>query len=439
MRPHVRFTRTDTLQIAYSTFGEGPDLVVAPGWVSNLDQVWDVPESALFYSELAKTFRVTLFDKRGTGLSDRNVGMPTLEERMDDLRAVMDDAGVARAVVFGVSEGGGMAILFAATYPERVESLALFGAFACREKKPDYPWAPSPAERQVFYDSIADSWDRDMDLADIAPSLAGDDAAIERWSRYFRSGASPSGALELARLNTAIDVRHVLPSVRVPALLMHRLGDRDARVAEARYMASRLPNARLLELPGHDHLPFVGETQPILEAIRALAGVPGPPDDDRRTLATVLFTDIVDSTTTVREVGDANWSRSIAAHNKLAQELVRQYRGTVVKFTGDGFLAHFDGPARAARCALAFASQTRGLGLAVRAGVHTCEIESAGDDIVGVGVHLASRAMSAAGPGEVLATGTVKGLVSGSGLNFEHFGERTFKGFDEPVDVYRVS
>lgn len=439
MRTSVRFASSGVIQIAYSTFGEGPDLIVAPGWVSNVEQIWDIPEGAKFYAELAKDFRVTLFDKRGTGVSDRTVGMPTLEDRMDDMRAVMDDAGIAKAVVYGISEGGSLAILFAATYPERTTALALFAAFACREKKPDYPWAPSPEERQRFYDSIQLAWAGEMDLGKTAPSLSGDEDRLAIYSRYFRSSASPSGALQLAKLNTAIDIRHVLPAVRARTVVMQRVGDRDVQIAEARYLAARLPNSELRELPGDDHMPLAGDTQPILSALKELAGVGSQGLEDRRMLATLLFTDIVCSTDHLRQVGDAEWTKLITQHNESAQKLVRQHRGNVVKFTGDGLLAHFDGPARAARCALQIAAEVKELGLDIRAAVHTCEVEFVGDDLVGVGVHLAARAMSVASPGDVLATGTVKALVSGSGLKFDHAGAHTFRGFDEPVDVYHVS
>jgi class 3 adenylate cyclase len=358
---------------------------------------------------------------------------------MDDMRAVMDDAGIAKSVVYGISEGGSLALLFAATYPDRVTALALFGAFACREKKPDYPWAPSPSERQLFYDAIQSGWAGEMDLSNVAPTLIGDEERMARWCRYLRSSASPSGALQLAKLNTAIDVRHVLPAVRARTVVMHRQGDRDVKLAEARYLAARLPNAELRELPGEDHLPTVGDTQPILSALKELAGVADSGSVDRRMLATLLFTDIVGSTDHLRQLGDADWTKLMTMHNESAQRLVRQHRGHVVKFTGDGLLAYFDGPARAARCALQLAKEVKEMGLDNRAAVHTCEVELAADDLMGLGVHLAARAMAVAGPGEVLATGTTKALVSGSGLQFEHAGSHSFRGFDELVDVYVVS
>jgi pimeloyl-ACP methyl ester carboxylesterase len=276
MRPKTQFADAGGVQIAYQTFGEGPDVVVVPGWVSNVEQSWESPEKAAFYADLAQTCRVTLFDKRGTGLSDRNVGAPTLEDRMDDLQAVMDAARIKRSIVFGISEGGSLAMVFAASNPERVRALALYGTFACREKKPDYPWAPSPEERQAFYDSISNAWSGEMDLAHSAPSLVGNQEHLERWARYLRSSATPSDALALAKLNTQIDVRHVLPLIRVPTVIMRRVGDRDVRREEAIYLQLHIPNAELRELPGEDHLPMVGDTAPILEIIREIAGAETP-------------------------------------------------------------------------------------------------------------------------------------------------------------------
>jgi class 3 adenylate cyclase len=439
MRPKTQFADAGGVQIAYQTFGEGPDVVVVPGWVSNVEQSWESPEKAAFYADLAQTCRVTLFDKRGTGLSDRNVGAPTLEDRMDDLQAVMDAARIKRSIVFGISEGGSLAMVFAASNPERVRALALYGTFACREKKPDYPWAPSPEERQAFYDSISNAWSGEMDLAHSAPSLVGNQEHLERWARYLRSSATPSDALALAKLNTQIDVRHVLPLIRVPTVIMRRVGDRDVRREEAIYLQLHIPNAELRELPGEDHLPMVGDTAPILEIIREIAGAETPLSPHSRILSTVLFSDIVGSTNLVRQSGDEAWVQSMATHNDMVRKLVQQHRGTLVKFTGDGILAYFDGPSRAAQCALSLARQAPEIGLTVRAAVHTCEIELLEQDIVGIGVHLASRVMSVAEEGQVYATGTVKALVSGSNLVFEQKGEQTFKGFEEPVALFRVT
>lgn len=435
-RPATQYAKVDGLSIAYQTFGHGPDLLVAPGWISNVDGYWNLPETVRFASELAQSFRVTMFDKRGTGLSDRDVGYPTLDDRMEDMRAVLDDAGIAKTAILGISEGGSMSILFAATYPERVTHLALFGCFACREWKPDYPWAPTAEERQKFYLEIEDNWGN-LDIGYLNPSLMSDPAAIERWRGYMRSGASPRSALRMGQLNTTIDIRHVLATLRIPALIMHRENDRDVKIAEARYLANAISGAKLVELAGDDHFISVGDIAPVIELLRELVGVERSVIDHRM-LATVLFTDIVDSTGQLQQVGDTAWKSRLEAHFEMIESQVRSFRGTLVKLTGDGALAHFDGPSRAARCALAIIAEAAAQGIAVRAAVHSCEIELMGNDITGLGVHLAARAMSCAGPGEVVATETVKSLTSGSGLGFEPLGAQSVQGFDEPITVFRV-
>lgn len=435
-RPATQYARVDGLSIAYQTFGKGPNLLVSPGWISNVDGYWTLPECARFASELAQSFRVTMFDKRGTGLSDRDVGYPTLDDRMEDMRAVLDDAGIAKTAILGVSEGGSMAILFAATYPERVTHLALFGCFACREWKQDYPWAPTPEERQKFYEDIERNWGN-MDVSYLNPSLKSDPAANERWNRYMRSGASPRSALRMGQLNTTIDIRHVLPTLRIPALIMHRENDRDVKIAEARYLANAIPEAHLVELKGDDHFITVGDSAPVIELVRELVGVERPVSDHRM-LSTVLFTDIVDSTGQLQRLGDEEWRKRLEAHFEMIEGQVRAFRGRLVKLTGDGALAHFDGPSRAAKCALSIIDLAEAQGIAVRAAVHSCEIELMGSDITGLGVHLTARAMACAGSGEVVATETVKALTSGSGLQFEPMGDQSFKGFSEPVAVFRV-
>lgn len=435
-RPATQYAKVDGLSIAYQTFGHGPNLLVAPGWISNVDGYWNLPESVRFASELAQSFRVTMFDKRGTGLSDRDVGYPTLDDRMEDMRAVLDDAGIGKTAILGISEGGSMAILFAATYPERVTHLALFGCFACREWKPDYPWAPTPEERQKFYDEIEKNWGN-MDVGYLNPSLLADPAAIDRWNQYMRSGASPRSALRMGQLNTTIDIRHVLPTLRIPALIMHRENDRDVKIAEARYLANAIPEAKLVELKGNDHFITVGDIAPVIELMRELVGVERPVSD-LRMLATVLFTDIVNSTGQLQRMGDKEWKERLEAHFEMITSQVRAFRGTLVKLTGDGALAHFDGPSRAAKCALAIIAQAAAQGIEVRAAVHSCEIEPIGNDITGLGVHLAARAMACAGTGELVATETVRALTSGSGLQFEPLGEQSLQGFDEPIAVFRV-
>lgn len=439
MRPDTRFAICDGIAIAYQTFGDGPDLVICPGWVTNVEYGWELPERARFHEELARFARVTIFDKRGTGLSDRHVGAATLEDRMDDLRAVMDAASIDAAHVFGVSEGGSMAMLFAASVPERVRSLLLFGAFACRTPQPDYPWAPTPEQRRRFYEAIEHRWHEAMDIEVIAPSLAGDPVATRRLATYFRMSASPHGALAIAKLNTDIDVRHVLPAIRVPAVVMHREQDADAHVEEARYIATRIPGARLVVLSGADHLPYVGDFGPIVDEIRAaLTGARGRAEADR-ILATILFTDIVGSTALAARLGDRVWRDRLQGHHASVRRHVAAHRGRLVKLLGDGALALFDGPGRAIRCAKAVAADPGASEIEIRGGVHTGEIEVIGDDAGGIALHVASRVVAEAGAGEVLATNTVRELCAGSGLSFSDRGLRDLAGLPEPVRVFSVS
>jgi class 3 adenylate cyclase len=435
----TQFAKCDGIAIAYQTFGEGPDLVICPGWVTNVEYGWEVPERARFHEELARFARVTIFDKRGTGLSDRNVGAATLEERMDDLRAVMDASSIAEAHVLGVSEGGSMAMLFAATFPQRVRSLLLFGSFACRKPQPDYPWAPTPAQRQLFFDAIEHHWHESMDIKSIAPSIDRDPVSRRRLATYFRMSAGPQGALALARLNTEIDVRHVLPAIRVPTVVMHREGDADANVEEARYIASKIPDARLTVFPGDDHLIYAGELAPVVDEIRAvITGVRGRAAADR-ILATILFTDVVGSTALAARLGDRTWRERLERHHAAVDRHVRTQRGRLVKFVGDGSLALFDGPGRAVRCAQAVAADPGAPELAVRAGVHTGEVEVMGDDVGGIAMHVAARVVDEAAGGEVLATSTVRELCAGSGLTFSDRGLRELAGLPEPWRVFAVS
>lgn len=439
MRPEIHFAECDGIAVAYQTFGDGPDLVICPGWVTNVEYGWELPERARFHSELARFARVTIFDKRGTGLSDRNVGAATLEERMDDLRAVMDASSIRAAHVLGVSEGGSMAMLFAATFPERVQSLMLFGAFACRKPQPDYPWAPTAEQRQAFFDAIEHHWHESMDIRTIAPSIDRDPVARRRLATYFRMSAGRQGALSLARLNTEIDVRHVLPAIRVPTVVMHREQDADANVAEARYIASKIPDARLAIFPGADHIVYAGETGPVVDEIRAvMTGVRGRAETDR-ILATILFTDIVGSTAIAARLGDRAWRERLQGHHAAVDRHVRSHRGRLVKFIGDGALALFDGPGRAVRCAQAIVADPGTPDLAVRAGLHTGEVEVMGDDAGGIAMHVAARVVGEAAAGEVLTTSTVRELCAGSGLTFSDRGSRGLAGLPEPWRVFAVA
>ncbi|HEV8651584.1 MAG TPA: adenylate/guanylate cyclase domain-containing protein [Actinomycetes bacterium] len=397
MKPETRYARSGEVSIAYQVVGEGPlDLVYVPGWVTNIELMWEEPSYARFLDRLASFSRLLLIDKRGTGLSDRVVEaeLPTLEQRIDDVRAVMDAVGSQRAALVGHSEGGNMAVLFAATYPQRTLALVAFGIFATRVWSPDYPWAPTPRERQAWYDRVEQEWGGPVDLADLAPSVAGDERFRRWWATYLRQGASPKAALTLAKMNTQIDLRAILPTIRVPTLILHRSGDRDARIEEGRYIAARIPGARLVELAGVDHLPWVGDQDTVLDEVQEfLTGV--------------------------------------------RRELDR-FHGRAVKTVGDGFLATFDGPARAIRCACAIRDALGGLGLQIRAGLHTGECELIGDDIGGIAVHIGARVAALAGPGEVLVSRTVKDLVAGSAIQFEDRGTQSLKGVQEPWRLFAV-
>jgi class 3 adenylate cyclase len=425
------YTLSDGLHIAYQVVGDGPtDLLYVPGWVSHVELCWEEPTLARFLRRLASFSRLILFDKRGTGLSDRVPlnALPTLEERMDDVRAVMEAVGSERAALFGHSEGGNLSMLFAATYPERTTALVTFGVFAKRIFAPEYPWAPTLEQREREYAVIEREWGGEMDVADLAPSAADDPAFKRRLLDYFRRSASPGAAVTLMRMNTQIDVRAVLPTIGVPTLVLHRSDDRDANVEEGRWIASQIPEAKFVELPGEDHLPWVGDQDGVLDEVEEfLTGVRRGPDPDRF-LTTVLFTDVVGSTEMAARLGDRAWQDLLERHHALVRKALVQFRGTEVDTAGDGFLATFDGPARAVRCALTICREVRALGMEVRAGVHTGEVQRVGEDIRGIAVHTGARVAAAAEPGEVLVSSTVKDLVAGASLAFEDRGPHSLKG-----------
>ncbi len=429
MPPATRYAKSDGVNIAFQVVGDGPtDLVYVPGWVSHVELSWELPGIVHCYDRLASFARLILFDKRGTGMSDPvpDREPPTLEQRMDDVRAVMDAVGSERATVFGASEGGNMSLLFAATYPERTNALCMFGCFAKRVWSSDYPWAPTPEERQRTYDYVERNWSGGMDVADVAPSLDG--AERDRLAGYLRRCASPGAALSLLKMNTAIDVRDVLPAIRVPALVMHRTHDHDAHVDEGRFIADRIPGARFVEFPGEDHLWWTQDPDPIIDEVEELVTGVRPLREPDRVLATVLFTDIVGSTERLRELGDRGFSELVARHDAAVRRELERFRGREIDTAGDGFFATFDGPARAIRCALATRDSVRELGLEIRAGLHTGECELRGDKVRGIAVHTGARVAALADAGEVLVSATVHDLVSGSGIAFEERGEYELKG-----------
>lgn len=442
MKPRTRYTKSGKLNIAYQVIGEGKvDLVYVPGWVSHIDMVWDDPELSGFLRKLARFSRLILFDKRGTGLSDRVSELSTLEERMDDICAVMDAAGSERAVIFGHSEGGTVSCLFAATYPQRTVALITFGVFAKRMYSDDYPWAPKPEEREAFYRSIEEEWGngQTMGLEKIMPSFADNPHYYDWFASYLRSAASPGAALALARMNSEADITKILDTIKVPALVIHRTDDTDANVEEGKYIASRIPNARFVELPGQDHVFWAGDTYPVLAEIEEFVTGIRPQRVFKRFLTTILFTDIVNSTKHLSDKGDRKWMDILEAHNHIVRKQLERFNGKEIKLTGDGFLATFDGPSKAIRCAEAIREGLQLLGIGFTAGIHTgeCEVLDT-DDIGGLAVHIASRVLDEARPGEILITMTVKYLLGGTGLEFTDKGEFNLKGIEEPFRIYAL-
>ncbi len=441
-RPETRYATSGDAHIAYQVVGTGPrDLVYLPGWLSNVALNWDEPAYARFLTRLASFARLILFDKRGTGLSDRvpDQELPTLEQRMDDVRAVLDAVDSERAALFGVSEGGAMSALFAATYPERTSALVVYGSYARRQRAPDYPWGQSEENLAASLREIEEGWGGPVGRAIRAPSAAHDERFMRFWASYLVQSASPRAALSLARMNAEIDIRPILSAIRVPTLILHREGDRVVRTDDARYLAEQIPSAKLVLLAGDDHLPWVGDQDAVLDEIEeCLTGIRRGPELDR-VLATVLFTDIVDSTKKAAELGDARWKGLLHAHDERVRTELSRFRGVEVKTTGDGFLASFDGPARAVGCAHAIVDAARNLGIEVRAGCHTGEVELLDGDLGGIAVHIGARVAALAGAGEVLVSSTVKDLVVGSGLTFDDRGLHRLKGVPDEWHLYAVA
>lgn len=429
--PKTQYAKSGEVNIAYQVLGSGPsDLVYVPGWLSNVEMMWENPLLARFLRRLASFSRLVVFDKRGTGLSDRVAQLPTLEQRMDDVRAVMDAVGSTRAALFGHSEGASMCILFAATYPKRTTALTTYGAFATRFRSDDYPWAPALQDRLRGAEELERNWGKPKiaDLSYFAPSIAGN-ASFQEWlDAYFRRSASPKAAADLLRMNSYTDVRDVLPTVRVPTLVLQAVGDRDVQAEEGRYIASRIPGARYVEFPSGDHIFWASHQDEIIAEIQEfLTGVRPPPEHDR-ILATVLFTDIVEGTKKAAALGDRRWRDLLESHHALVRAELTRHRGVEQDTAGDGFYATFDGPARAVRCALAVRDGVRRLGLEIRAGVHTGECEVVAGKLGGIAAIIGARVKDLAGAGEVLATSTVRDLVSGSGLTFDERGAHSLKG-----------
>jgi class 3 adenylate cyclase len=433
--PSTHYAKSGGTSIAFQVVGDGPiDLVLVLGYATHVELQWESPLFARSFERISSFSRLILFDKRGTGLSDPVSEVPTLEQRIDDVRAVMDAAGSERAALFGVSEGGPMSVLFAAAHPERVTALVLYGAMGRTTEAPDYPWAqPAETLRESAAEFIAPYWGIEAEamVELFTPSLAGNREAVEFTARMERSAASPAMVQQIFEMFLDIDVRAVLPTVHVPTLVLHRHGDRVVNRRAGQDLAARIPGARYVELPGIDHLPWAGDAEAVLgEVEEFLTGARSLPEPER-VLATVMFTDLVGSTERAAKLGDARWRELLSAHQAAVRRELARFRGREVKTLGDGCLATFDGPARAIRCGHAIAEAARSSALEVRIGLHSGEVELMEDDVGGIAVHIAARVGALAAAGEVLVSSTVKDLVAGSGIRFVDRGTKHLKGISD--------
>ena len=430
--PETRYARAGDVHIAFQVTGGGEvDLVFVPGWVSHVEHAWEEPSYAPFLERLAGFSRLILLDRRGTGLSDPVEQLPTLEERMDDLRAVLDAAGSERAFLFGISEGGPMTALFAATHPERTAGLVLCNSFARGMRSEDYRDGPlSPTRKEAIERAIDAGWGSGITAHIFAPSRAGDAAFVDSWGRFERRAVSKGAMRKIIAMAQDTDVRQILASIGVPTLVVHRSGDRVIPVAAGRHLAQAIPAARFVEVPGGDHFPWIGDAEAILGEVELFVTGARRSVGSDRILATVLFVDIVDSTRELVERGDRAWRELLGRFHALARRQLERYRGREIDTSGDGLFATFDGPARAIRCACAIRDAVTGLGIAVRAGLHTGECEVQGPKVSGIAVHTGSRICAMAEAGEVRVSSTVKDLVAGSALRFADRGVHALRGVD---------
>jgi pimeloyl-ACP methyl ester carboxylesterase/class 3 adenylate cyclase len=437
--PATRYAKNGPIHIAYQALGTGPvDLVYIPGIFTHIEHQWEEPSFARFLRRLASFSRLLLLDPRGIGLSDRAADLPIFEDQMDDVRAVLDAVGSERAFMFGVSQGGPMAILFAATHPDRTAGLILYGTYPTVRSDPDIPWGRSEAWVVEYLRQLDEEWGTGSFGAHVAPSRAGDGAFRDWWARLERLAAGPGNAMAYARANIQADVRPVLSAIRVPTLVLQRRHDTYRDVRNGVYLADHIPGSRLVEVDGVDHLPFVGDPDALVDEIQEfLTGTRPTPEPDR-VLATILFTDIAGSTRTAVELGDRSWRQLLEQHRAAIRRELERYRGREVETAGDGFLATFDGPARAINCAVASRQAVRSLGLELRAGLHTGEVEVSGPGLAGIGVHIGARVAALADAGQILVSGTVKDLVAGSGIGFDFLGTRRLKGVPGEWPIYLV-
>jgi class 3 adenylate cyclase len=439
--PETRYATRGDAHIAYQVVGDAPlDLVVVSTWFSHLEAQWEFPAFAQYLRRLASFTRLITFDKYGIGLSDPipSRRLPPLEDWVDDVRTVMDAAGSDAAVILGANEGSMMATLFAATYPERTTALVLVNATARMAWAPDYPIGVAPEFEDRLATLVETAWGRGDMMAAVNPSLAGDPVAAEAWGRFLRLSASPATAAAVMRVLFELDVRDILPTIGVPTLVVNRKDNPVITAEQGRYVAERIPGAKFVAVPGADYGLAVGDSDAIVDEVEEfLTGAKTAGDADR-VLATVLFTDIVGSTARLSELGDRQWREVLASHDALARRQVERYGGRLVDTTGDGLLATFDGPLRGIKCAIALRDAVRRIGLTIRAGLHTGEVERRGEDVAGLAVHIAARVQALAQPDEVLVSRTVKDLVTGAGLRFADRGSHELKGVQEPWDLYGV-
>jgi class 3 adenylate cyclase len=439
VRMDVAYARSGDVHIAYTVLGDGPiDLVYTNGIWSNLEALWEEPRWVRYAERLASFSRLIVFDMRGVGLSDRGGEPPFLELMVEDAGAVMDAASSETAALFGAGRAGVMAMLFAATHPERVRALVLYDTWAKNLRSDDHPYGATTADDDAFVNRFVAEMGTAQNLDLQAPSGLGDERFVRWWARFERLITSPAGFRELADVRRNSDVRAVLPLIQAPTLVLHRAGDRIVPVDQGRYLGQAIPNARFVELAGDDHIPFVGDADAIVDEVQEfLTGARPIPDTDR-VLATVLFTDIVGSTERAAALGDRSWRELLQQHHALVRSELGCFRGVEIDTAGDGFMASFDGPARAIRCACAIQDAVSQLRLEIRAGVHTGECERIGDKLSGIAVHIAARVAGTAGPGQVLVSQTVRDLVAGSGIEFEDRGEHRLKGVSETWRLFAV-
>ena len=436
MEAPTKYAKSGDVHIAYRIFGDGPrDIVLIPGTISHVELLWEVPSNEHLLKRLTAFARVIVFDKRGQGLSDR-VAEFTLEERIDDVRAVMDAAGSERATIYGWSEGGPMCLMFAATYPHRTSALVLFGSFASMRNE---PWGVTPERFDLFLGQLDTHWGEGVLLRLNAPSRSKDAAFVQWFARIERAAASPGSVLALMRANYELDVRHLLPTIHAPTLILHRAGDALTPVAAGRYLAEHIPGSKYIEMSGTDHMVTDTETQDVIadEIEEFITGTRRHLEPDR-VLATVMFTDIVRSTERAAELGDARWRELLSSYYGVLRKELTAFRGREVNTAGDGLLATFDGPNRAIRCACSVRDRLHPLGLQVRSGLHTGECELIGDDVGGIAVHIAARVAASAEPDEVLVSSTVRDLVAGSGLRFDDRGMHALKGVPDEWRLFLV-